>query len=77
MSRIVFTPTPSTQRIGAFTLGTAKRWTSSLGVWGVGLGTAAVFFLSTTPKVKNTFLVKIPVLGSYYQDKTPACDKPF
>jgi len=58
-----------------------------------------VFFgqvLSVTPKVKNTLLLKIPMvrhsrfltfdssgpyappqLGGYYEDKTPASDKPF
>ncbi|KAG8217337.1 hypothetical protein J3R82DRAFT_5432, partial [Butyriboletus roseoflavus] len=33
--------------------------------------------LSVTPLVKNAFLVKVPLLGSYYEDKTPASDKPF
>ncbi|KAI0282209.1 cytochrome b-c1 complex subunit 10 [Russula aff. rugulosa BPL654] len=58
-------------------LQTAKRWSGSLGLWGVGAGTALVFLLSVTPKVKNTLLLKIPVLSGYYEDKTPASDKPF
>jgi hypothetical protein len=48
-----------------------------LGVWGVGAGSAALFLLSVTPLVKREFLVKVPVLGSYYEDKTPASDKWF
>jgi len=77
MSRLAYYPTPVTRRLGSFTLDTAKRWSGSLGVWGVGAGTALVFFLSVTPKVKNTLLLNIPVLSNYYEDKTPASDKPF
>ncbi|KNZ75354.1 hypothetical protein J132_03564, partial [Termitomyces sp. J132] len=54
-----------------------RQWFTSLGIWGVGAGTAALLLLSVTPLVKREFLVKVPVLGSYYEDKTPACDKPF
>ncbi|EIW85415.1 hypothetical protein CONPUDRAFT_98444 [Coniophora puteana RWD-64-598 SS2] len=54
-----------------------KRWGPSLGIWGFGAGTAAVFLLSVTPVVKNGLLVNLPLIGSYYEDKTPACDKPF
>ncbi|KAH9997488.1 ubiquinol-cytochrome-c reductase complex subunit-domain-containing protein [Russula vinacea] len=86
MSRLAYYPTPATRRLGSFTLDacppisphcTAKRWSGSLGLWGVGAGTALVFLLSVTPKVKNTLLLKIPVLSDYYEDKTPASDKPF
>ncbi|TFK42733.1 cytochrome b-c1 complex subunit 10 [Crucibulum laeve] len=55
----------------------SKRWVTSLGIWGVGAGTAALFLLSVTPLVKREFLSKVPALGSYYEDKTPASDKPF
>jgi len=54
-----------------------KAWTPALGIWGVGVGTAAVFLLSVTPIVKNGLLVKLPLIGSVYEDKTPASDKPF
>ncbi|KAF8894461.1 cytochrome b-c1 complex subunit 10 [Infundibulicybe gibba] len=54
-----------------------KRWVPTLGIWGVGAGTAALFLLSVTPLVKRELLVKVPVLGSYYEDRTPASDKPF
>ncbi|KAI0256462.1 cytochrome b-c1 complex subunit 10, partial [Lactifluus subvellereus] len=54
-----------------------KSWSGSLAVWGTGAGTALLFLLSVTPKVKNTLLLKVPVLSSYYEDKTPASDKPF
>ncbi|THH20391.1 hypothetical protein EW146_g980 [Bondarzewia mesenterica] len=77
MARLAYYPTPATQRLGTFTFGTAKRWAGSLGFWGVGAGTAALLFLSVTPKVKKELLVKLPVIGSYYEDTTPASDKPF
>jgi len=77
MSRLAYYPTPATRRLGSFTIDSAKRWSGSLGFWGVGAGTALVFLLSVTPKVKNTLLLKIPVLSSYYEDTTPASDKPF
>jgi len=53
------------------------KWVPSLGIWGVGAGTAALLLLSVTPLVKREFLTKVPVLGNYYEDKTPASDKPF
>jgi ubiquinol-cytochrome c reductase subunit 10 len=63
--------------LGNFTIGTAKRWSGSATVWGVGVGTALLFLLSVTPKVKNTLLLKVPVVNNYFEDKTPASDKPF
>ncbi|ETW85730.1 hypothetical protein HETIRDRAFT_448752 [Heterobasidion irregulare TC 32-1] len=77
MARLAFHPTPATQRLGTFTLSSAKRWAGSLGFWGVGAGTAALLLLSVTPKVKNALLIKLPVIGDHYVDKTPASDKPF
>ncbi|KAJ7184262.1 cytochrome b-c1 complex subunit 10 [Mycena filopes] len=59
------------------TLNMTKRWSTSLGVWGVGAGAAAFLFLSVTPLVRREVLVKIPVLKAYYVDTTPASDKPF
>jgi len=73
MSRVLFSRTLPTAQVS--TIG--KRWAFSLGIWGVGAGTAALYLLSVTPIVKNGLLVKIPILGSYYEDKTPASDKPF
>ncbi|KAI0306789.1 hypothetical protein B0F90DRAFT_819582 [Multifurca ochricompacta] len=77
MTRLAYYPTPSTRRLGNFTLDTAKRWSTSLGFWGFGVSTALLFLLSVTPKVKNTLLLKMPVLSNYYEDKTPTSDKPF
>ncbi|KZT11411.1 uncharacterized protein LAESUDRAFT_642690, partial [Laetiporus sulphureus 93-53] len=54
-----------------------RRWGASLGVWGVGFGIYALYYLSVTPLMKREVLVKVPVIGSYYEDKTPASDKPF
>ncbi|KAN0128459.1 Cytochrome b-c1 complex subunit 10 [Lactarius tabidus] len=77
MSRLAYYPTPANRRLGNFTIGTAKRWSGSLTVWGAGVGTALLFLLSVTPKVKNTLLLKVPVVNNYFEDKTPASDKPF
>jgi hypothetical protein len=67
------------QSTSPYTLGSTwfKRWVPTLGIWGVGVGAAGLFLLSVTPVVKNGLLVKVPLLGSYYEDKTPASDKPF
>ncbi|RDB21304.1 hypothetical protein Hypma_011452 [Hypsizygus marmoreus] len=73
MARLVYQPQSPLNA----TLAVSKRWATSLGIWGVGAGTAALFLLSVTPLVKREFLVKVPVVGSYYEDKTPASDKPF
>ncbi|KAF7311551.1 hypothetical protein MKEN_01057500 [Mycena kentingensis (nom. inval.)] len=73
MSRVVFTPTPAY----AHTIQMTKRWASSLGIWGVGAGSAAFLLLSVTPLVRREVLVKVPVLNWYFEDKTPASDKPF
>ncbi|KAF9052695.1 cytochrome b-c1 complex subunit 10 [Panaeolus papilionaceus] len=61
----------------AATLNAAKRWAPSLGIWGATAGTGALLLLSVTPLVRREVLEKVPVLGSYYEDKTPASDKPF
>ena len=93
---------------------TAKRWSGSLGLWGVGAGTALVFVRSPAASCCTLFLlngfslaslcdaegekhpasqdtcgaslaspyiclptVRPPQLSGYYEDKTPASDKPF
>ncbi|TFK76604.1 hypothetical protein BDN72DRAFT_831185 [Pluteus cervinus] len=73
MSRLAFHPRGPVSA----SLNASKRWAVSAGIWGVGAGTAALFLLSVTPLVKREFLSKVPVLGPYYQDNTPASDKPF
>ncbi|KAF9648068.1 hypothetical protein BDM02DRAFT_3187434 [Thelephora ganbajun] len=73
MSRVLFSQTPPSAVFSRF----GKAWVSSLGVWGIGVGTAALFLLSVTPIVKNGVLVKLPLVGGVYEDKTPASDKPF
>ncbi|KXN90527.1 hypothetical protein AN958_04199, partial [Leucoagaricus sp. SymC.cos] len=55
----------------------SKRWVSSLGIWGASAGAGALLLLSVTPLVRREVLVKVPILGSYHEDKTPASDKPF
>jgi len=55
----------------------ARTWGTSLGLWGVGAGAMVLYMLSVTPLVKREFLSKVPVIGDYWADKTPASDKPF
>ncbi|EIN07734.1 hypothetical protein PUNSTDRAFT_69558, partial [Punctularia strigosozonata HHB-11173 SS5] len=55
----------------------SQRWGTSSVVFGAAAGTAALLLLSVTPLIKRDILVKVPVLGNYYEDKIPACDKPF
>jgi len=71
MSRVLFHPR------SPYSFNAVRRWVPSLGIWGVGAGTLALYFLSVTPLVKREFLTKVPVLGSFYEDKTPDSDKPF
>ncbi|KAJ7273211.1 hypothetical protein C8J57DRAFT_1317164 [Mycena rebaudengoi] len=71
--RIAYSATPPLTR----RLNVTKRWSTSLGLWGVGAGSAVFLLLSVTPLVKREVLMKIPVLQWYYEDKTPASDKPF
>ncbi|KAI0811268.1 cytochrome b-c1 complex subunit 10 [Irpex lacteus] len=73
MSRVVFHPQSTVKITNNF----ARQWTGSAALWGAGAGLAALYLLSVTPKIKRELLVKIPVLGSYYEDKVPASDKPF
>ncbi|KAJ3503420.1 hypothetical protein NLJ89_g8443 [Agrocybe chaxingu] len=73
MARLVFTP----QSTVAATVTATKRWVPTLGIWGASAGAGALLLLSVTPLVRRELLEKVPVLGSYYQDKTPASDKPF
>ncbi|KAI0637083.1 ubiquinol-cytochrome-c reductase complex subunit-domain-containing protein [Trametes polyzona] len=73
MSRVVFHPVPPQTNIKRF----ARTWSTSLTLWGTGAGIAALYLLSVTPLVKREFLSKVPVVGSYFTDKTPASDKPF
>ncbi|KAG8947313.1 hypothetical protein FRC04_010889 [Tulasnella sp. 424] len=55
----------------------AQRWVPSLGLWGAGAGVAVALLMSATPLFKNDVLVKVPALGWYWEDNTPASDKPF
>ncbi|TFK55184.1 hypothetical protein OE88DRAFT_1653915 [Heliocybe sulcata] len=69
---------PSYQRLGSYSLPRmARMWSTSGVIWGAGAGIAVLYLLSVTPIVKNRLLVKVPVLGRYYEDDTPASDKPF
>lgn len=73
MSRLHF----AAQNPYTLPLNQAKRWSTSLGLWGFGAGTAALFVLSSTPLVRREVLSKVPGIGWYWQDNTPASDKPF
>ncbi|KAF5391723.1 hypothetical protein D9757_001783 [Collybiopsis confluens] len=54
-----------------------RNWSPSLATWGAGVGAGALLFLSVTPLVRREVLSKVPVLKGYFQDDTPASDKPF
>ncbi|KAI0721655.1 ubiquinol-cytochrome-c reductase complex subunit-domain-containing protein [Cerioporus squamosus] len=73
MSRVQFHPVPPQKPVLKF----FRAWTPSLTLWGAGAGVAALYLLSVTPLVKRGFLSKVPVIGGYWEDKTPATDKPF
>ncbi|KAJ7093229.1 cytochrome b-c1 complex subunit 10 [Mycena epipterygia] len=73
MTRLSYSSTPPLTH----SLNMTKRWATSLGIWGVGAGSAAFLFLSVTPLVRREVLVKVPVLNNYFEDTTPASDKPF
>ncbi|RPD66018.1 hypothetical protein L226DRAFT_530154 [Lentinus tigrinus ALCF2SS1-7] len=73
MSRVHFHAVPPQKPVARF----VRAWTPSLGLWGAGAGVAALYLLSVTPLVKRAFLSKVPVIGGYWADKTPASDKPF
>ncbi|KAJ7702323.1 hypothetical protein B0H17DRAFT_1043716 [Mycena rosella] len=72
-SRLAYSATPPLTH----SLNMTKRWAGSLSVWGFGLGSAAFLFLSVTPLVRREVLVKVPLLNKYFEDTTPASDKPF
>ncbi|KAI0797874.1 ubiquinol-cytochrome-c reductase complex subunit-domain-containing protein [Abortiporus biennis] len=73
MSRVSYQAVPPYKAATSFT----RTWGLSLGLWGAGAGVAALYILSVTPLVKRELLSKVPVVGGYFQDKTPASDKPF
>ncbi|KAI0781052.1 ubiquinol-cytochrome-c reductase complex subunit-domain-containing protein [Trametes elegans] len=73
MSRVIYHSVPPQTVVQRF----ARTWAPSATLWGAGAGVAALYLLSVTPLVKREFLSKVPVLGGYFQDKTPASDKPF
>ncbi|KAI0336413.1 hypothetical protein GY45DRAFT_1365941 [Cubamyces sp. BRFM 1775] len=73
MSRVVYHSVPPQQVAQRF----FRAWTPSVALWGAGAGVAALYLLSVTPLVKRELLTKVPVVGDYFQDKTPASDKPF
>ncbi|KAF7353622.1 hypothetical protein MVEN_01046800 [Mycena venus] len=58
-------------------LNVTKRLASGMGAWAFGIGSGVFLLLSVTPLVRREVLVKVPLLKSYYEDKTPASDKPF
>ncbi|KAJ7582615.1 hypothetical protein C8J56DRAFT_955266 [Mycena floridula] len=71
VARVTLRPTTLQQN----TLALARQLSPSLAIWGVGAGSAALLLLSVTPLVKREVLSKVPVVGSYWEDKT--LDKPF
>ncbi|KAG8692281.1 hypothetical protein FRC12_020491 [Ceratobasidium sp. 428] len=74
MARFHVEPQP---RLGTFTFAGARPWIRSAGVWGAGAGAAVTLLMSVTPIFKKDVLLKVPVLSNYFEDTTPASDKPF
>ncbi|WVR07564.1 hypothetical protein IAU60_004606 [Kwoniella sp. DSM 27419] len=62
---------------GRFTPERMMQWRSPLMIWGVAAGAAVSLFLSDVPLFKKDVLIKVPVVGNYFIDKTPDSDKPF
>ncbi|THG99634.1 hypothetical protein EW026_g2734 [Hermanssonia centrifuga] len=73
MSRVVYHSRPALKVTSAM----SRKWAPSAAVWGAGAGVMVLYILSVTPLVKRGFLTKLPVVGAYWEDKTPASDKPF
>jgi len=65
-------PSPLAQSLNA-----TKRLGAAYGIWAFGAGAGVFLFLSVTPLVRREVLVKVPLLKNYYEDDTPASDKPF
>ncbi|KAL1746069.1 hypothetical protein HDZ31DRAFT_62523 [Schizophyllum fasciatum] len=55
----------------------SRHFTFTGAAWGFGAFSAATLLLSTTPLLQQRVLVKVPLLGNYFEDKVPASDKPF
>ncbi|PVF97720.1 hypothetical protein CPB86DRAFT_706445, partial [Serendipita vermifera] len=54
-----------------------RAWRFPLAVWGVSTGITLSLLLSNTPIFKKDVLIKIPVFGDIWTDKTPPEDKPY
>ncbi|KZT57190.1 hypothetical protein CALCODRAFT_496497 [Calocera cornea HHB12733] len=54
-----------------------RPWAMPLALWGVAAGTFVSMLMSTTPLFKHDVLMKVPGLKGFYEDNTPASDKPF
>ncbi|KAF8184887.1 hypothetical protein K438DRAFT_1837047 [Mycena galopus ATCC 62051] len=67
----------SSQNFVAQQLNVTRRIASGFGIWAFGAGSAVFLLLSVTPLVRREVLLKVPLLKNYYEDKTPASDKPF
>ncbi|KDQ16341.1 hypothetical protein BOTBODRAFT_31031 [Botryobasidium botryosum FD-172 SS1] len=74
MARFTYQPQP---HFAGYTLAGVRRFVPTLGVWGLGAGAAVTLLLSSTPLFKKDVLLKVPLLSNYFEDKTPASDKPF
>ncbi|OCH95498.1 hypothetical protein OBBRIDRAFT_788052 [Obba rivulosa] len=73
MPQVAYHPVPPTKVVNGF----LRAWGPSLGLWGVGGGILVLHLLSATPLVKREVLRKVPLIGDYWEDKTPPSDKPF
>ncbi|PWN49929.1 hypothetical protein IE53DRAFT_316742 [Violaceomyces palustris] len=63
--------------VGRFTPQAVLKWVPSLALWGGAAAGGVTLFMSSVPLFKTDVLLKIPVVASYFEDKTPESDKPF
>ncbi|KZO99441.1 hypothetical protein CALVIDRAFT_534433 [Calocera viscosa TUFC12733] len=56
---------------------TYRPWVMPLALWGVAAGTFVSLLMSATPIFQHDVLFKVPGLKAFYEDTTPASDKPF
>ncbi|WWC91825.1 uncharacterized protein L201_006772 [Kwoniella dendrophila CBS 6074] len=63
--------------LNGFTPERLRGYTNTLVLWGGAAGFAVSLFLSDVPLFRKDVLIKVPVVGNYFIDKTPDSDKPF
>ena len=63
--------------IGNLSLKTASRYGAIASAFGVSTAIFAVFFFGEVPRVRKDILMKIPIIGGYWERSIPPEDNPF